>query len=365
MRKLLIFLFFLFSAPLFAQQIWWVDTTSTGLQKKVYLGNFGDEITDTGFRYAKLPVKIDGSISAYLSSSNSSSTPLDSAGSFTGTAESTEGFSSLTISILADSAGTLTVAFSDSLNMNDTLKLLTFPYTAGDSTFTKFIPIAYPYYQVGYSTAALDTSNLALVTLLHMSRISDMDENGVLYVDEANQDSVITLLNTLIERADSLKDQNDRHELLLADIRTATETIIPDTLAALNVNLSYMRGVMDSVIARLITINEYQSRIAAAVEGTLSVNEVNATQFKVLNATITTSVDSSLDFTSFTPKWTSIYAECVAGDTVWVSSTYDFTAATITPLTYGCKTITSDYAFDKVYLKSNGSVGVTARAEGR
>ena len=182
-RIFLILLFLIFSVPLMAQSIWWVDTTATGAEKKVYLGNFDTELTSGGLRFAKLPVKLDGSVSAYLSLKNSSSVPLDSVGSFTGTAESTKGYSSLTITVRADSSGSYVVLFSDSLNMTNVLRRYTISYTADDSLHTKYIPIIAPYYQVIYTTTALDTSNFALVTLMHLDRVSDMTTAGSLYVE--------------------------------------------------------------------------------------------------------------------------------------------------------------------------------------
>lgn len=57
MKKLFITLIFLsFSMPLFAQQLWWVDTTSTGNPgKKIYLGEWIG--TKSNLNYSPLPIK--------------------------------------------------------------------------------------------------------------------------------------------------------------------------------------------------------------------------------------------------------------------------------------------------------------------
>jgi len=59
MKKYLVILIFFFSVPLFAQQLWWVDTTATGTPgKKIFLG----EWTGTKFNinYGNLPVNVKG-----------------------------------------------------------------------------------------------------------------------------------------------------------------------------------------------------------------------------------------------------------------------------------------------------------------
>jgi hypothetical protein len=53
MKKLILLLFFI-SAPMFAQSLWWADTTSDGKEVKVFLGNY-NKITG-GIRHAPLPV---------------------------------------------------------------------------------------------------------------------------------------------------------------------------------------------------------------------------------------------------------------------------------------------------------------------
>lgn len=50
-----------FSMPLFAQQLWWVDTTAAGEERKIYLGNY-EKLTG-GLYHAPLPVKGDMTVS--------------------------------------------------------------------------------------------------------------------------------------------------------------------------------------------------------------------------------------------------------------------------------------------------------------
>jgi hypothetical protein len=58
--KTFIILFLLLSISLTAQSLWWVDTTATGEEKTVYLGNFDSEIISGGMRFRGLPVRILG-----------------------------------------------------------------------------------------------------------------------------------------------------------------------------------------------------------------------------------------------------------------------------------------------------------------
>lgn len=59
MRKYLVALIFFFSVPLFAQQLWWVDTTATGNPgKKVFLGEWQGQ--KFNINYSPLPVKLVG-----------------------------------------------------------------------------------------------------------------------------------------------------------------------------------------------------------------------------------------------------------------------------------------------------------------
>ena len=67
MKKIILILLFSFlSIPLFAQSIWWVDTTSAGVERKVYLGDYDSVRTSGGLNFGRLPIKatISGTISA-------------------------------------------------------------------------------------------------------------------------------------------------------------------------------------------------------------------------------------------------------------------------------------------------------------
>lgn len=55
MKKLFVLILFL-SIQSFGQSIWWVDTTSAGVEKKVNLGNFSTEVTSGGLAFARMPV---------------------------------------------------------------------------------------------------------------------------------------------------------------------------------------------------------------------------------------------------------------------------------------------------------------------
>ena len=66
MKKIILILLFSFlSIPLFAQSIWWVDTTSAGVERKVYLGDYDSVRTSGGLNFGRLPVKatISGAVS--------------------------------------------------------------------------------------------------------------------------------------------------------------------------------------------------------------------------------------------------------------------------------------------------------------
>lgn len=67
MKKLILFLIFIcFSVPIFGQSIWWVDTTATGEERKIYLGDYDSIRTNGGINFGRLPVKatISGAVSA-------------------------------------------------------------------------------------------------------------------------------------------------------------------------------------------------------------------------------------------------------------------------------------------------------------
>ena len=57
MKKILIIFFLIFAVKLSAQSLWWVDTTSTGIEKKVWLSGIDGLSKDGKLNYSPLPVK--------------------------------------------------------------------------------------------------------------------------------------------------------------------------------------------------------------------------------------------------------------------------------------------------------------------
>ncbi|MFA4916914.1 MAG: hypothetical protein WC560_09620 [Syntrophales bacterium] len=56
-KKILVLTFFMLSLPMFAQQLWYIDTTATGIEKRVFVGNFQNGYNSGGINMGKLPIQ--------------------------------------------------------------------------------------------------------------------------------------------------------------------------------------------------------------------------------------------------------------------------------------------------------------------
>jgi hypothetical protein len=115
---------------------------------------------------------------------------LDSAGVFTGGAQSLIGYNSLSVTIRSDKKGYLKILFGNTSTITTltATRIDSFNYTANDVQFSKVVGINAPYFKVVYqndSTAATGATQTKfyLITMLNRGQNIPITSNGKLDVD--------------------------------------------------------------------------------------------------------------------------------------------------------------------------------------
>jgi len=112
-----------------------------------------------------------------ISRVNSSTTALDSAGVFTGTAEDVLYQSSITTYIKSNVNGTFLMQFSSN-GTNWDIKI-PFTYTATDTTTTYYLPVIARYFRIVYTNGTTAQTSFRLQTIYHKGMILPIENNMV------------------------------------------------------------------------------------------------------------------------------------------------------------------------------------------
>lgn len=179
--------------------------------------------------FVLLALPLSAQVQSSVSRFNSTAQELDSAGVYTGTAEVVTGFTSISVTIRADSSGSYLVLFGNGSTLTNATayKIYSMNYIAGDTAHTRTFPVVAPYFKIIYTTTATDTSNLYIVTMLHRDGVAPQTTDAKLDVSVSTlplpsgaatsdkQDSTITLLNSQL--------------LKLLNISANSDLLIPST----------------------------------------------------------------------------------------------------------------------------------------
>ncbi|MCL4419867.1 hypothetical protein M1146_07305 [Patescibacteria group bacterium] len=124
-----------------------------------------------------------------MSSKNTTTTLLGSAGTFTGTAELLRGYNSISITIRADQNGTYKVLFGNTSTITtaNAVKTYSFSYTANDTLHTKSIPVDAPYFKVVFTNSgAVAQTKFYLIIMLNRGHTLPVTELGKVDVSISN-----------------------------------------------------------------------------------------------------------------------------------------------------------------------------------
>lgn len=158
---------------------------------------------------------------------NSSTTLLDSAEVFTGTAEELRGYNSISIVVRADKNGTYKVLFGSSATITTAtaIKTYSFTYTANDTTHTKYIPSDGTHFKVVYTNDTVAQTKFYLTTLLHQEQVIPSTIDGK--VDIAGVDTTNQRIQEIKLDIDALKIYNapaTKYVGLTDTVTTRTDT---------------------------------------------------------------------------------------------------------------------------------------------
>jgi len=123
-----------------------------------------------------------------ISNGNSTATALDSAGTFTGTAELNTNYSYLTIVVKSNiSSATNGIKVKMGTSATTLYTNLLFSYTAGDTTTNRYtVHLTGKYFQVIYVNSATDQTTFDLKTYMHKEEVLPLDGTGNIKFDLPN-----------------------------------------------------------------------------------------------------------------------------------------------------------------------------------
>ncbi len=121
-----------------------------------------------------------------MSRFNTTTTVLNSAGVFTGTAEILRGYNSVSVTIRADQSGTYKLLFGNTSTITTAtaVKTYSFNYTANDTLHTKSVPVGAPYFKIVFtSSGVVAQTKFYLITMLNKGYALPITSTGKLDID--------------------------------------------------------------------------------------------------------------------------------------------------------------------------------------
>lgn len=255
-----------------------------------------------------------------VSSKNSTTTALDSAATYTGTAELNTNYSYLTIVAKSNVSGASNGVI---VKMGATASILYtnqfFTYTTNDSSTNRFtVHLTGKYFKVMYINGTTDQTTFDLRTYLHTEEVLPVDANGNIKVNVA-----VSALPSGAATADNQLTQISRAK---AD----------------SLNFVAMKTQLDSITADLATVKK-QAHPFTSSSGT------------------TTTVSTEVDTTVFTSTVRQSFGAFAVNDTLQIALMGDFSdAKTVYPYTGYTFSNFSPATFTKGYIRRYGGAGTVS-----
>jgi hypothetical protein len=283
-----------------------------------------------------------------MSSKNTTTTLLDSAGVFTGTAELLRGYNSLSVTVRADQNGTYKILFGNTSTITtaNAVKTYSFSYTANDTLHTKTVGADAPYVKVVFtSSGVVAQTKFYLITMLNKADVLPRTTDGKLDVTVAG----LTLTQAQIDSLQKAVQQgtwNINNVSGTISLPTGASTSAKQDVA--NGHLTDIRGSDSTLVANILLLLGYTHPS--------NVEWVNNTQ------TVSTEVDT-ISITATTRYDFSVFS---VNDTIEVSLSGSFATPKIAyPYTAIDKYINvSPVTFHKIYIRRKGTGTATYNYSG-
>ena len=157
-----------------------------------------------------------------MSRYNTTTTLLNSAGVFTGTAELLRGYNSISVTIRADQSGTYKVLFGNTSTITtiNAVKTYSFSYTANDTLHTKSVPVDAPYFKIVFTNSGVVAqTKFYLITMLNRGHVLPITNAGKLDIDGTVIVGGITFTQAQIDSLQKVSEFPNGHTY--ADIRNS------------------------------------------------------------------------------------------------------------------------------------------------
>lgn len=304
-----------------------------------------------------------------VSSNNSTTTALDSAATYTGTAEMKPNYSYLTIVVKSNvssaSNGVIVKmgATASALNTNQF-----FTYTVNDSSTNRFtVHLTGKYFKVMYINGTTAQTTFDLKTYMHMEEVLPVDANGNIKVNisgsagaslsniEADTDStvdMVTLMNTSLDNieadADSTVDKVTTMDTSLNNIEADADSTV-DMVTAIHADVDGLQISADTSNARLQEI-----KLDAETLKNNSTTQLGYTHPSNISLASSSTVSTEVDTTTITATTWFSFSVFAVDDTLQIALKGDFSdAITVYPFSVGNFINQDPVTFPKAYIRRN------------
>ncbi|MFA5772880.1 MAG: hypothetical protein WC974_09145 [Thermoplasmata archaeon] len=214
-----------------------------------------------------------------MSSKNTTTTVLDSAGAYTGTAELLRGYNSLSVTIRADQSGTYKILFGNTSTITtaNAVKTYSFSYTANDTLHTKTVGVDAPYVKVVFtSSGVVAQTKFYLITMLNKADVLPRTTDGKLDVTVAGltltQAQMDSLQKAVQQGTWNINNVSGTISLPTGASTSANQTTLLGYLHPATISLSVPAGTVSTEVdTTTITATTWFTFSVFAVDDTLQI----------------------------------------------------------------------------------------------
>lgn len=195
---------------------------------------------------------------------NSSTTLLDSAGVFTGTAEELRGYSSLSFTVRSDKAGTYKVLFgnTNTITVANAIKTVSFSYTANDTTHTKYLQADGPFFKVIFTNSdTVAQTKFSFITQVYQGHVLPTNSDAEIMTNdaianlsldniEADADSTVDMVTEINANTDGIEAKLDIANTSLDNIEADID-LVPPLLDSLEVDIESVETALHADLLAL------------------------------------------------------------------------------------------------------------------
>lgn len=315
-----------------------------------------------------------------MSTKNTTTTVLDSAGVYTGTAELLRGYNSISITIRADQSGTYKVLFGNTSTITtaNAVKTYSFSYTANDTLHTKTIGTDAPYVKVVFtSSGVVAQTKFYLITMLNRGDVLPRTTTGKVDVADA---TVETTLTNIEADADSTVDMVTSMNTSLDNIEADADSTV-DKVTTMDASLNNIEADADSTVDKVTTMDTSLNNIEADADSTVDkvteidnntdlveakLDSIDASSTRIeghshpstISLGAATTVSTEVDTTTFTGTTWQTFGAFALDDSLEIALKGDFSdAKPIYPYTQYTFEKFSPVTFPKGYIRRLGGAG--------